>query len=66
MATGKIDLILRVKVYRWCGEGEGLPGMPHELTRWDAKDLGVEAELDAALAAGVYQAVTDESAAKGE
>lgn len=41
-------------VYRYCGDGLGVPGLPHDLTREQATALGVLDQLEAALAAGVY------------
>jgi hypothetical protein len=49
-------------IYRFCGEGLGIPGLPHDITRDIARESGVLAELDAAIAAGVYIAVAEKPA----
>lgn len=41
--------------YIYRGEGLGIPGMPHELTRSQAAELGVLDLLETAIASGVYQ-----------
>ncbi len=41
--------------YRFVGEGPGIPGLPHEITAEEAKALGVEDVLAAAVARGAYQ-----------
>lgn len=41
-------------VYRYVGDGQGVPGLPHEITRGEAEKQGVLPLLDAAIAAGVY------------
>jgi len=42
--------------YEYSGDGAGIPGVPHRLTRGQASELSILAELDAAIAAGVYVA----------
>jgi len=49
-------------IYRYCGDGLGIPGLPHQITRDIARESGVLAELDAAIAAGVYIAVAEKPA----
>jgi hypothetical protein len=44
--------------YRFRGNGLGVPGLPHELTREQAEKDGILDQLDAAIAAGVYQQIT--------
>jgi hypothetical protein len=46
------------KRYRFIGEGAGVPGLPHELTDEEARALGVEELLQAALANGNYVEMT--------
>lgn len=43
--------------YEFCGEGLGIPGLPHQVTTEDAQALGVVDTLRAALANGSYHAV---------
>jgi hypothetical protein len=43
-------------IYRFCGNGLGIPGLPHEVTPAQAKELGLLAVLQAAVANGNYQA----------
>lgn len=42
------------EIYRFVGDGLGVPGLPHEISRSEAQDLGVEELLDQAIQAGVY------------
>lgn len=42
-------------IYKYCGEDLGIPGLPHEISREEARKQGVEALLDQAIEAGVYQ-----------
>lgn len=46
------------KRYHFIGEGAGVPGLPHELTDEEARGLGVEELLQAALANGNYREIT--------
>jgi hypothetical protein len=48
-------------IYRFCGNGLGVPGLPHEMTRAQAAELKVTEQLDAAIAAGVYQPIAAEA-----
>ena len=43
-------------VCRFCVDGEGIPGLPHVVTRAQASGRGLLAVLNAALANGNYQA----------
>lgn len=40
--------------YKFVGEGEGVPGLPHQITDAEAEALGVADILSAALANGNY------------
>ena len=42
------------KVFVFIGEGAGIPGLPHEVTRKEAEIRKAEDILDAALKRGVY------------
>lgn len=60
-------------VYRFCGNDQGIPGLPYEVTREQADALGLLDQLTAALQRGVYKptaavSVTDGSGeeSKGE
>jgi len=44
--------------YRFCGEGQGIPGLPHELTAAQAEKMGMLKVLQGALENGNYKAVT--------
>jgi hypothetical protein len=44
-----------MKKYIFVGQGEGVPGLPHEVTDEQAKALGVEEILTDALANGNYK-----------
>jgi hypothetical protein len=41
-------------MYRFCGEGQGIPGLPHEVTAAQAKGLGLLEMLQAAIQNGNY------------
>ena len=40
--------------YKFVGEGMGVPGLPHEITEEEAKELGVSDLLMEAIANGNY------------
>lgn len=42
-------------VYEFCGEGLGVPGLPHRVTMAEARAMGLVLELEAAIAAGNYR-----------
>lgn len=46
--------------YRFVGNGPGIPGLAHEVTAEEAKALGVEDVLAAAVARGAYQEIKPE------
>jgi hypothetical protein len=54
----------RYSLFKYCGDGLGIAGMPHELTREQAEQLGILEKLDEAIAAGVYK--TERSIEKEE
>jgi hypothetical protein len=41
-------------VYVYIGDGLGIGGLPHRVTRAEAIQMQAEKELDAAIEAGVY------------
>ena len=41
--------------YIFCGEGSGVPGLPHRVSKSEAEALGVADLLDAAIANGNYK-----------
>jgi hypothetical protein len=43
-------------VYRFNGNGAGIPGLPHEVTAAQAADLGLREVLQAAIQNGTYRA----------
>jgi 16S rRNA G527 N7-methylase RsmG len=49
----------------YVGSGQGVPGLPHEITEQEAKDLGVKQLLDDAVKAGTYKKVAPK-AKRGE
>jgi len=44
-------------LYCFCGEGTGIPGLPHEVTAAEAEELGLLDVLQAAIENGNYQPV---------
>lgn len=40
--------------YRFCGNGEGIPGLPHEISEQEAIQRGVIPQLELAIKSGVY------------
>lgn len=55
-------------VFRFCGNGQGIPGLPHEVTAVQAKELGLLDVLKAAIQNGNYrpvQPIPAEPAEKG-
>jgi hypothetical protein len=44
-------------VYRFCGSGDGVPGLPEMVTEAEAQRLGMAETLAAALKRGTYKAV---------
>ena len=50
--------------YRFVGQGVGVPGLPWEVTREEAKQLGALTILDAAIANGNYVEVKAEPPAR--
>ena len=45
------------RVYCFCGNGQGVPGLPHEVTKSQAEVLGLLEHLSAALQRGDYKPV---------
>ena len=43
------------QTYVYCGDGLGVPGLPHVVTGADAAALGVAEILQAAIEAGTYK-----------
>jgi len=43
------------QVFLFCGEGAGVPGLPHQVTLAEARERGVEEILIAAIQRGIYQ-----------
>ena len=43
------------QTFKFTGAGEGIPGLPHEVTLEEAQASGLERELQAAIASGAYQ-----------
>ena len=42
------------EIYQYVGEGLGIPGLPHEMTRAQAEQQGVAGLFEACLERGVY------------
>ena len=57
MAKKNID-VTGPGVYRFCGNGQGIPGLPHEVTAAQAKELGLLEVLQAAIQNGNYTSAT--------
>ncbi len=51
--------------YRFIGAGAGIPGLPHEVSDEQARELGLEETLRAAMAAGTYEEVIPVSVRRG-
>jgi hypothetical protein len=47
--------------FRYVGSGQGVPGLPHEITDQEAKGLGVDQLLRDAVKAGTYKKVTSKA-----
>jgi hypothetical protein len=52
------------KRYRYVGQGQGVPGLPHEIDDEEARLLGVQELLAQALQAGVYKEISTKATAK--
>ncbi len=52
--------------YIFVGEGIGVPGLPHEITDDEAKDLGVSEILKAAVENGNYKAIVQNAKAQSK
>jgi hypothetical protein len=48
-----------LRTYRYCGEGLGIPGLPHDVTEEEARALGVWDVLQAALKNGSYREISN-------
>lgn len=46
--------VVSEKIYVFCGDGLGIPGLPHELTIPAAQALGVLGLLQACIERGTY------------
>ncbi len=47
-----------MKIYKYVGDGLGVPGLPHQITEDEAKQLGISEILKDAIAAGNYKLET--------
>jgi hypothetical protein len=52
--------------YRFCGDGRGIPGLPHELTVARAFELGLQDLLRAAIRNGNYKSIPSSAAKVAE
>jgi hypothetical protein len=52
------------KRYRYVGQGQGVPGLPHEIDDEEAKRLGLTELLQQAVQAKVYQAIPEKAKGK--
>ncbi len=41
--------------YKYTGEGQGVPGLPNEVSKQEAKDLGLADVLKECIKAGIYK-----------
>ena len=63
----KENTIEMTGTYRFCAAGgQGIPGLPHEVTAAQAKELGLLEVLQAAIQNGNYQPVQPISAETAE
>ena len=46
--------------YRFCGNGDGVAGLPHEIDAETAYQMGLSAVLQAAIKLGYYQEILPE------
>lgn len=53
-------------VYHFCGNGQGIPGLPSEVTRLQAQALGLLDHLTAALQRGDYRPISAAPDGDGE
>ena len=53
-------------IYRFCGNGQGIAGLPHEVTAAQASELGLLEHLAAALQRGDYKPIIAVANATGE
>jgi hypothetical protein len=51
------------QVYRYCGDGDGIPGLPKEMTMASAYALGLGEQFQAAVEHGDYQLIEIEKEA---
>lgn len=42
------------KIYKFVGKGQGIPGLPHEITKSGAESIGAVDLLEEAIRAGTY------------
>lgn len=47
-----------MKIYKYVGDGVGVPGLPHQISEDEAKQLGVSEILKDAITAGNYELET--------
>jgi hypothetical protein len=55
-ALESANLTTDAQKWHYRGDGQGVPGIPHVISREEAERLGMLDLLDAAIAAGVYVA----------
>jgi len=55
--------IEQIQVYRYCGDGDGIPGLPKDVTASDAYALGLGEQFKAAVEHGDYQLIDIEKEA---
>lgn len=65
MAKSKPNVYHPDARFRFCGNGAGIPGLPHDVSAGEAQALGLLDELTAALANGNYRAVSMSETASG-
>lgn len=62
----KTKVVENDRVYCFCGNGQGIPGLPHEVTREQAEELGLLDHLSAAFQRGDYKPIPAVSKETGE
>lgn len=53
------------KIYRYAGDGEGIPGLPHVISATDAEELGLQELLSQAIKNKTYVLIDEEETKDG-
>jgi hypothetical protein len=61
MPKKTLEITIQPTLYRYCGDGDGIPGLPHLVSKKEAAELGLLDTLELALRNGTYQPVFTET-----